>query len=173
MAEKVVVGFTEKVQTGRKAYQILKQRVGKHDRVWKFYFTLRFCRNACPGLAQNESDEWSTQPDLSPSRAGQSAGFDSEADIKQLPLGSRYYRSMGYALVTPATSDSTLSKQPSLCTYLHGEELLHNSTEMVNSICALNYSLAEESKWKVNMITECAMFFLQRTHSSAWINTSL
>lgn len=43
-----------------------------------------FCRNPCLVRSQNESEEWSTQPDLSPSRAGQSAVFDSEADIKQL-----------------------------------------------------------------------------------------
>lgn len=124
----------------------MKQRAGGRGQAWKFYFTLRFRRNAGPERAQNESEDRSSQPDLSPSRAGRNGVFDSEADTKQLPLGSRYHRSVGYALVTPAISRSTLSKQPPLCTYLHREELLHNSTETLNSICALTSRLGEESK---------------------------
>lgn len=120
-------------------------------------FTLWFCRNATL-WGQNELEQWSTGLDLSPSRAGQSALFDGEADIKQLPLWAalrkRCYRSMGHTLVTPPNSFSTLSKQRSLCIYLHRELALHNSIEPLNSIWALIYRLVGESEWKVNLITQ-------------------
>ncbi len=111
---------------------------------------------------QNELEQWSAGLDLSPSRAGQSALFDGEADIKQLPLWAalrqRCYRSMGHTLVTPPNSFSTLSKQRLLCIYLRRELVLHNSIELLNSICGLIYRLVGESKWKVNLITQCVAF---------------
>lgn len=75
-----------RAKLGEKPYQIVKQRAGGRGRVWKFYFTLRFRRNAAgPERAQNESEARPSRPDLSPSRAGRNAVFDSEADTKQLP----------------------------------------------------------------------------------------
>lgn len=102
--------------------------------------------------------------DLSPSRTERSALLDGEADIKQLPLWAalrkRCYRSMGHTLVTPPNSFSTLSKRRSLCVYLQGEVLLHNSIELLNSICALIYGLVGESVWKVSLITQRVAFEL-------------
>lgn len=149
-------------------------RPAKRGCVRKFYFTLWFCRNACLQRSQNESEEWSAQPDLWPSRAGQSCWIWQWSRHEAAALGSTYGRWMGSALLSPANPYSTLSKQPPLCTYLHREELLHNSTNMLNSICALTYRLGEESKWKVSVMAECvAMLFLQWAHSWSWINMLL
>lgn len=67
MAEMVVVGFTQKGQTGRKTISNTETEGGC---MWKFYFTLRFCRNAGVERAQKESEDRSARPDLSPSHAG-------------------------------------------------------------------------------------------------------
>lgn len=63
----VVVGFTQKGQTGRNTISDPETEGGC---MWKFYFTLWFCKNAGVARAQKESGDRSMRPDLSPSRAG-------------------------------------------------------------------------------------------------------
>lgn len=136
------------------------------------FFSLWFCTKGHSEWGQRELEH---RPDLSASRAGQSAPFDGAADIKQLPLTTalrkRCYRSMGHTLATPPNSFSTLSKQSLLCIYLHREFALRNSIELLNSICALIYSLVGESEWKVNLITQCVAF--ERSCVRCWFFSKL
>ena len=163
MAEMVVADFALKGQNRRKPNEILKWRAVNTGRAEEVFL---FLRRGFAGMLLRVRPEWVRTVvrgfDLSPSRAGQSALFDGEADIKQLPLWAalrkRCYRSMGHTLVTPPNSFSALSKQRSLYIYLHRELVLHNSIELLNSIWALIYRLGGKSEWKVNLITQCVAF---------------
>lgn len=110
------------------------------------FFTRWFCRNVPPCEARVSKNSGLCRPDLSPLHAGQSGLFDGRADIKQLPLRKRCYRSIGRTLVTLTNSFSTLNEQHSLCVSLLGEFVLRNSIELLASICALIYGLTGECK---------------------------
>lgn len=149
MAEIVVADFwTERPKLEWKPNKMLKSSTvnsnWKEEVFWGFFYTVVF-QECHSSVRPNELEQWSAELDLYSSRAGQSALFDGAADIKQLPLWAalrkRCYRSMGHTLVTQPNSFSTLSKQRLLCIYLHRELVLHNSIELLNSICVLIYRL--------------------------------
>lgn len=154
-----------------KKNEILKWRAVKH-RLWGrevfFFFHSAVLQECHSQPGQNELEQWSTGLDLSTSRVGQSAPFDGAADIEQLPLWAalreRCYRSMGHTLVTPPNSFSTLSKQRSLCIYLHGEVVLHNSSELPGSDLQARHRVQVKSKFGH---TACGLRarFIERWHS--------
>lgn len=156
MAEMVVVDFAQKGQNWRKPNKMLKLRAVNTGCMEEgFFLTLWFCRNATLQWDLNELEQCSMGLDLSLSRAERCSIWQRGRHKAAASLRKRCYRSMGHTLVTPPNSFSTLSKQRLLCIYLHRELVLRNSIELQNSICVLIYRLVGESKWKVNLITQC------------------
>lgn len=142
-----VAGSTLKGQNQRKPNGILRRRAVNSGCLEGMYFTLGVCRPAV--LIKTRMCEKTGLQDLICPLPGQRTLFDSEANMKQLlfwvVLRMRCYQ-WAVLYITPANFYSALSKQHSLCICPQWELVLHNSTEMLNSIWGLICRLVEESK---------------------------
>ena len=82
----VVADFSQKGQNWRKPNKMLKLKavnIGCMEECFFYSVVLQECLSS---VRPNELEQWSRGLDLYSSHAGQSALFDGEADIKQLPL---------------------------------------------------------------------------------------
>lgn len=170
MAEMVVVGFTQKGQTGRNTISDPETEGGC---MWKFYFTLWFCKNAGVARAQKESGDRSMRPDLSPSRAGRRLRLTQSSCLSVPDIIGQWAMLWSHQQ----------THAPPWASSLHCALICTGRNSYITALKCWIPSALWLTGWEKNLSERWIwsrsvwlwVFFLslQWTHSFAWINTSL